>query len=69
MKEAIKLGGLKADGKIISADGSLVVTKAAIEPAQPQVDTAARDGQPTEHVAATRRRGQQRIRCGSVGAA
>ena len=41
MKEAIKLGGLKADGKIISADGSLVVTKAAIEPARPQVDTAA----------------------------
>ena len=44
MKEAIKLGGLKADGKIISADGSLVVTKAAIEPARPQVDTAAAHG-------------------------
>ena len=41
VKEAIKLGGLKADGKIISADGSLVVTKAAIEPARAQVDTAA----------------------------
>ena len=32
VKEAIKEGKLTADGKVISADGSLVTTKAAIEP-------------------------------------
>lgn len=32
VKEAIKEGQLTADGKVISANGSLVTTKAAIEP-------------------------------------
>ena len=42
VKEAIKLGKLKADGKIVSPDGSLVVTKAAIEPARQPVETPLR---------------------------